>query len=161
MAIRIIEPSETLADLPALLSASLTEPETRFVTCPECEGYARRVIRWKIWGDDPEYVEEVYCEECDGTGLAERPVEPIAEDDDFFETTPTLAAGLSASLVLASDAIDFYGALADARSGIVAGVETAQRRILFDKLPPTPEMLSAIKADARTIVAAIEEWERR
>lgn len=55
--------------------------ETRFVVCPECDGYGAYVVGDGHWPDGSERNDEVPCPVCDGTGRSEQPVEPMTLED--------------------------------------------------------------------------------
>ena len=57
--------------------------ETRFLTCPDCEGYGAHVIGNGHFADGSENNEERPCQTCEGTGQAEQEVEPVECDDDL------------------------------------------------------------------------------
>lgn len=55
--------------------------DTRFVTCPECDGSGVHVIGHGHFADGSENNEEVPCPTCEGYGTAETEVEPLTEAD--------------------------------------------------------------------------------
>ena len=59
--------------------------ETRFVTCPDCDGYGAHVIGHGYFSDGSENNEERRCPTCEGTGRSEQEVQPVECDDDQRE----------------------------------------------------------------------------
>ena len=63
--------------------------ETRFVTCPDCDGMGEKPIG--VWVHEPGCGyghmadDAVPCLTCAGTGRAEQEVKPVECDDDQYE----------------------------------------------------------------------------
>ncbi len=81
--------------------------DSRFVVCPDCEGYGVYVVSHGRWPDGSDNNEELSCPTCDGEGVVEQAVSPVDLDDDIEDRAPL-------------DHIAVGGDLADAGNTIVA-----------------------------------------
>jgi len=58
--------------------------ETRFLPCPECDGYGAHVTGRGQWPDGSERNEEHPCPTCSGEGQAEQEVWPVECEEPEF-----------------------------------------------------------------------------